>query len=886
MYLSKIQIQGFKSFANKTSLEFQTGITAVVGPNGSGKSNTADAIRWVLGEQSLKLLRGKKSDDVIFAGSDKKGRLSVAEVSLHLNNEDHAAPIDYSEIVITRRVYRDGEGEYLINHQPARLQDIQLLLAQANFGQRTYSVIGQGMIDSFLISSPQERKHLFDEAAGVRQFQLKKDQAIHKLDQSKENLAQGESIMVEIEPRLKSLTRQVRRLERRGEIETTLRARQRLFYGLRWQANNHELSILQSHLVEAGKSQSALQDEVTKIQQELEDIERERSTSEAFAEMQKRYTVMLDEKNSLVSQQASVKAKLESSARDAGAEQVAFLQQRGQDTQRQVRQLKDEREAIEHQITVKRESLKKIEQELTDREHSFQNLERKVQEMQSALRSQLSLPEAHSVLDAWFQKYDAFVELVTTSEVAVDHIRTQSRNLHAEISSIVKKFSEHHPDIHPEALSGLQDELLAQAKQRQDIYQRVVTMRAEVHVLEQQVVALDVRLQQAQTEAEKIAKDVSLQELAKHSPDEAFAAYMEEGKRLERQVAEADDRLRGVREEINNFTTLESAKKDRLFALQKEFRGSQHQLNAATSRVNELQVQRARLEQRLEDLKREIHEAMGDQGQTEVEATATESLQGDVALLAEEIGSLRHQLELIGGIDEAITQEYQETNERWEYLHHQAEDLKSGINALEQAIHELDEIISKRFDTAFRKINEEFNTYFRTLFRGGRAELVLQKEVVTPDLPDVTEAEAAMAEAEAAPEPAPKKVAGEKVITGIEIKATPPGKKLQSIAMLSGGERALTSIALLCAIISNNPSPFVVLDEVDAALDEANSQRFSAILEQLAHKSQFITITHNRATMEKANLLYGVTMGEDGVSQLLSVKIAEAEKIIQSYGNR
>jgi chromosome segregation protein len=294
---------------------------------------------------------------------------------------------------------------------------------------------------------------------------------------------------------------------------------------------------------------------------------------------------------------------------------------------------------------------------------------------------------------------------------------------------------------------------------------------------------------------------------------------------------------------------------------------------------------RARIEQRIEDLQREITSAMGDQGQTEIEAAAQESLQGDIALLAEEIGSLRHQLELIGGIDEAITQEYQETNERWEYLHKQAEDLKSGIAALEQAIAELDEIIAKRFDTAFKKINEEFNTYFRTLFRGGRAELVLQKEVVTQNVPDITEAEAAMAEGESAPAEQ-KKPVGEKVVTGIEIKATPPGKKLQSIAMLSGGERALTSIALLCAIISNNPSPFVVLDEVDAALDEANSQRFAAILDQLAHKTQFVTITHNRATMEKALLLYGVTMGDDGVSQLLSVKMEEAEKIIQSYGNR
>jgi chromosome segregation protein len=278
---------------------------------------------------------------------------------------------------------------------------------------------------------------------------------------------------------------------------------------------------------------------------------------------------------------------------------------------------------------------------------------------------------------------------------------------------------------------------------------------------------------------------------------------------------------------------------------------------------------------------------MGDSGQGEIEAAAKQELSGDIAVLAEEIDRLQHQLNLIGGIDEQVTQEYSETNERWEFLSKQADDLTSGINSLEKAIADLDGIIAQRFDAAFKKINAEFNTFFRALFRGGRAELVLIKEAPHAD-DDITEAEAAMAEesgAAAAPEAKPKKDE-EKIVTGIEIKATPPGKKLQSIAMLSGGEKALTSIALLCAIISNNPSPFVVLDEVDAALDEANSQRFSAILDQLAHKTQFVTISHNRATMEKANILYGVTMGDDGVSQLFSVKMDEAEKIIQQHGNR
>jgi len=884
MYLSKLEIHGFKSFAQKTTLEFQRGLTAIVGPNGSGKSNTADAIRWVLGEQSLKLLRGKKSDDVIFAGSDKKGRMSVAEVSLFLNNEDQSAAVDYSEIVLTRRVYRDGEGEYLINHQPARLQDIQLLLAQANFGQRTYSVIGQGMIDSFLLSSPQERKHLFDEAAGVRQFQLKKDQALSKLRQSKENVAQGESIMVEIEPRLRSLTRQVKRLERREELEKQLRDQHCLFFGLRWKSATQEVSSLRVKLQEAKTKQDGIEAEVQKIQHELELLEKEQTASEAFSHLQRSYNDLLDEKNRLLEDQASIKGKLEVAAGQAGATEIAFLNKRYQDIQRQVRQLTEEQEELSEVVEKKKNDQQRAEQAFSECEQRFMTAEKKVQELQAALKHHISLPEAHQALDHWFKKYDRFVEHLSANDIDPAHVRQEAKTLHREVEELVKKLGQSHPDSHPEALSDLQRSLLAIAQERQGVYQTVVTLRSEVAIAGHRLQDLSQRLQQAQGEAERLGRDTKAQELAKTNPDEAYASYVQEAKKIDQRVLEADERLKVARQNISSFNTKETEKKERLFALQKEFRAYQQQLTIATHHTNEFQVERARLEQRIEDLKREIHQAMGESGQSSVETSAQTDLHGDLDLLAEEIGSLRHQLELIGGIDEAITQEYQETNERWEYLHKQSEDLKSGIAALEQAIGELDTIIAKRFDTAFKKINEDFNTYFRTLFRGGKAELALIKEVILPDAPDITEAEAAMAEAETPV--TEKKIAGEKVVTGIDMKATPPGKKLQSIAMLSGGERALTSIALLCAIISNNPSPFVVLDEVDAALDEANSQRFAAILDQLLHRTQFITITHNRATMEKSQLLYGVTMGDDGVSQLLSVKMEEAEKIIQSYGNR
>src|SRR3989344_5421230 len=208
MYLQKIEIQGFKSFAEPTTLIFNKELTAIVGPNGSGKSNIADAIRWVLGEQSLKLLRGKKSEDVIFAGSDKKSRLGFAKVILYLDNADRKSDLDYDQIVIERSMNRNGESEYLVNNNKARLIDIQLMLAKASVGQKSYSVIGQGMIDNLLALSAQERRDFFDEATGVRQYQLKKGQALNKLDQTEENLEQAELVLQELAPRLRTLSRQ------------------------------------------------------------------------------------------------------------------------------------------------------------------------------------------------------------------------------------------------------------------------------------------------------------------------------------------------------------------------------------------------------------------------------------------------------------------------------------------------------------------------------------------------------------------------------------------------------------------------------------------------------------------------------------------------------
>lgn len=809
MYLAKLEIQGFKSFAQSVQFEFPRGLTSVVGPNGSGKSNVADAVRWVLGEQSAKLLRGKKSEDVIFAGSAKKARLGLAEVSMWLDNRDHRAPIDASEVVLTRRVYRSGEGEYFINRKPARLQDILLLLAQANFGQKTYAVIGQGMVETFLTSTPEQRKELFEDAAGVRSFQMKKEQSLHKLAQTKENLQRVELLLQEIEPRLRSLTRQVKRLERRSDVERELREHQVAYYAGQLRALSEQRGTVAVQHEELARTKAHADRRLASVQKELEGLERDRPRTEAFADLQRTYTDALDAKNKLVEEQAVIKGRLELvAAREGRLEVVRTVRQRS-DASDRVARLTEERQ----RLTGERERL----------------------------RARLAEAERRTTQSA--QQLRAVLTAAT-----IDGDRAL-----ACLDQLETAWSER------ARLAG-EDAGLA------------VRLAATEEIREQ--VAADV--ERAEREARgAAASDASAaaRELAKQDAE------------LAAKVQTLDRRLSDIRGQLTGFNAVEQEKKERLFVLQKAFRDEQQTLNVLTSRLNELDVQLAKLDTHREDVEREVREELPAATQAAVtEAVRAKSF--DASLRSEdrltEIQRLKKSLELIGGIEDGTAEEYEQTRQRHDFLRGQSDDLSQAIESLERVITELDETIKKQFDTSFERISKEFERYFRTLFGGGAAKLILQRTAIESALEadDNEDDEEGEEKPERRTGPAPK------IVTGIDIQANPPGKKVKSIAMLSGGERAMTAIALISAIIASNPSPFVVLDEVDAALDEANSARFAKILAHLAEKTQFIAITHNRTTMEHAQVLYGVTMGDDGISKLLSIKMAEAEKVIASYGNR
>jgi chromosome segregation protein len=1047
MYLEKLEIQGFKSFAHKNVLIFpgkmnaglsaqagKTSLTSIVGPNGSGKSNVADAVRWALGEQSMKTLRGKKSEDIIFAGSDKKGKLGMAEVSLFLNNEDKRVDLDYSEIVISRRLYRDGESEYLINGSRVRLLDVQMLLAKANFGQKTYSVIGQGLVENFLNTSLSERKEFFDEATGVKQFQIKREDSLNKLKLSLDNLGQSQLLLAEIEPRLKALTRQVSKLEKREALTEELTSLQKEYYSQVWRELSTHLSEVNGKFLELEKDKQDKDKKISKANSELIALEQEPTASDDFAELQARVNEWqstkiklsdglgkindwlelkkLDSDNLDLASLEKAKADLSkilaeseeevhqwknnfseqdisrswqdeirqlSSERDrltkeferlnawlemkleaAGKYDLSFLNNRQSEVNKAKHDLALSQAELEREIAKKNTALEhlkggleKINADIKEarvelHQQAEVNQDKVVAEVISHLEKSLGkLAEAESELDvAKIKKLLADIKKDIEKVLSLS-TGQEARQIVAKLQDKISSLGEKQ-EAQLAQISQLNYELLSARKDFQNGQERSQLIELDLADLERKLKqaedkfdAKEVRTAQAKITKELEPIEKSLTELrAKlgdwqikqdevrsglmisqtkaaelrleltHLDQKIGQARYGQAKQMARleaaeeaikeivgktltletvkqaeadtkiKIGELEDNISEAQDKLKQFNEKQEVKRQHFLQLQRTLGAWQMEVNNLNNELNDLRVNGARFETRLEDLETEIRADFGDlaiikqhQGGDNIDRTEA----------VDRIKNLKHQLEQIGSIDQEAEKEYVETKERYDFLSTQVNDLTATINSLEGVIAELDALVKERFDKEFKIIESKFSEYFKILFNGGTAKIVkvVADDMETEEAKETEPKQSEMIEMSFRDRTMKKLKALSRHdsvgLAGIDIVATPPGKKIQVITMLSGGERALTAIALICAIISANPSPFVILDEVDAALDEANSERLAKILDDLSHKTQFIAITHNRALMRQASVLYGVTMGDDGVSKLLSVKLEDVK---------
>ena len=803
MYLKKLEISGFKSFANKTALDFSAlkngvsgkgyEITAIVGPNGSGKSNIADAVRWIMGEQSMKTLRGKKSEDIIFAGSGKKARLGSAQATLYFDNADKKIPLDFSEVSITRKIFRSGESEYIINGSRVRLQDIVDLLAKAGIGRESYSIINQGMADAVLNAAPLERRFIIEDAAGVKQYQIKKERALRKLDTTRENLDKARSLAEEIKPHLRLLKRQADKAAQSGEVASVLKAKQTAFFSYLWKSFQDEKKSLSEAREEIGRRMMNVQREVDKLTDEISRESENEAQNTKLAELEKK---------------------------------------------------KNEN----------REKLNRLERDLIVSEGrlEIEKEKQKNQEMIAGIKIQNQ--PAEGLVDLRYVKR-AVEEIKRDQEILVSRIENAEK---LEDLRDIKGFA-------------------------RSIQMRLAELKADIE--KGRVPARNV----------SVATDAGLPEVATslQAGGEKAPAIIE----LENKIQKIREEIPGMEEETKKIEAdiavemqSDREKRHRFFEIERTLRNRQDELNKFKDRFNEAKISLARVEVREEDLRGEVSaelkinpeelkparnaSAAADAGGSGAEDINKETLEKDIA-------RLKVQMEQIGGIDPLVIPEYEETKKRYEFLTQESEDLEKAIVSLKEVIKEMEQKVNEVFAATFSEIDKEFTKYFRIIFGGGNASLkkvevkkrgYKSKEEELEEIgqegeSDVTEAEPGAGEKEA-----------EKTETGVDIFASPPGKKISGLAMLSGGERALTSLALLFAIISHDPPPFAVLDEVEAALDEANSKRFGRIIQELSQNTQFIVITHNRETMRQASLLYGVTMGEDGISKLLSVRLDQIGK--------
>ncbi len=750
MYLKKLELSGFKSFAKKTTLTFNKGVTAIVGPNGCGKSNIVDSVRWVLGEQSLKTLRTKRSEDVIFAGSDKKSRAGLASVSLVLDNSRGQLPVDWQEVILKRIFFRDGQSEYLLNGSGVRLRDIVELLAKSGGVFKNYSVINQGMVDTILRLTPAERRDFFEEAAGVKIYQLKKLTSLRRLKTAETNLEKVSVLIREISPRLRSLKIRAGRVKKKKAFEAKLRGLQKNWFGRLFKELTSQKEILMVKAKELGLK-------IKKLEVEQE----------------------------------SIRSK--------------FRQEPILEARRQRQSLEEEQEKIQNQ--------------------------------RNRLQKELALTEGR--LQAAIEQEAKELE----QRVSVDPVYTTGKL--------------------KEVLTGLKSSLRFSSLEK--IKKELRKILAKIENLLTEI------------------KEGRILKQEKLFPQEKVNISQLENKKreLEAKLEEAERALKVFKEKREQREILEERERQSFYSKQQEAQTKQRVLEELRDKRRAVDVELAGLESRLEILTGDIKRELGPDFNIR-DLEKDRDVENSTSDIEEEIEKLKEKLVQIGEIDPLVIREYEEVNKRSEFLTNQSQDLEKAIKKLESVIKELEIKINTQFREAFQNINREFAKYFRIMFGGGKASLKISNSKLQIPAPYRNEISGSGSNLSEADEERGDNLEGEEEMDerrGIEIRAVPPGKRVSSLEVLSGGERALVSIALLFAIISTNPTPFLVLDEVDAALDEFNSQRFSKILKEQAGDTQFIVITHNRETMRQANTLYGVTMEKDGASRLLSVKLEEEKNI-------
>ena len=913
MYLKSIDIFGFKSFPEKTSIEFGQGITVIVGPNGCGKSNIVDSIKWVLGEKQAKNIRGVKMEDVIFTGTESRKSLSLAEVSLTMDNREHILNFESDTVTVTRRVFRDGESEYLINKSPVRLKDIDGLFLDTGIGKTAYSVMEQGKIDMILSSSAEDRRYIFEEAAGISKFKLQKKESLRKLQDTGANIERINDIIKEIEREKELKAKQSEKtkfyLTLKGELTDNdiqynflryremVKRKEKLQEDLeRLRKQREELSakmsLISSENEKDEKEKNDIQLQLFELDKELhtfririEDIDQKSEKNRArIADQKNRKAAVqknIEERTDNLNRLIDEKKKAEQGAIEIGARIVEDREklQTFRDTKtRKIESIKNAGIKIEEN----KAAIKKAEERLIAlREELEEVIKRLVEEIDSHKAEWLkSEQERQDVQKLIYDKLDEFSGRISgaldilrnggssDAEAALEALDLQS------LRELIEKFESYGDGFRTLLFDkgGVHSEKENIDRQIREKVTEVDDLRLQIAVLEEHIKSEQKELDDVNTMISRVEKDLSRNEterdwITKHTEylasqirdiekqiknygedigrcDEIIAGCEKEIRDWENSLVEFSEKSQSLNTSIVTLAEKRTAIDGKIQERKNVSKKETDSLNRIVERTGEVDKalieQNFRLERIEEYLWTEYEKKVADVPEFEAEAVQ----QGD---LLRKIQELKKKIQDLGPINNLAIEEYRDLKKRFEYYISQKQDIEKARVDIISVIEDINRTSVEMFLKTFKGIQKNFADIFRQLFEGGDANLDLVDE--------------------------------ENVLeSGIDIMVRPPGKKAKNINLLSGGERALTAIALLFATYMEKPSPFCFLDEIDAPLDEENIGRFIKMLREFSKKTQFMIVSHNKKTMSIGESIYGITMNEPGVSKVVSLRMEKIER--------
>ncbi len=945
MKLKKIQLNGFKSFGEKTEIDFENNLNGIVGPNGSGKSNIIDAIKWVLGQQKSADLRTKTNVDVIFSGSEKKKPKNVAEVTLIFDNSDRYLDIDFSEVSFKRRLFRNGDNEYFLNGSKCRLKDINNLIMDKGFGKDSFSIISQGKVEEIIMSKPEKRREMIDEVAGIKKYRVKKNTVNRKLERLDINLEKITFIVDEINSKLEPLKEAAKKAKLYKEYKLELTKKEKTLLANNIQNSSEELKNIEEEFFQIKKEVSTNNVSITSMEKELFLIDDKISNFQSqisdlnnSINIQSNEEMILENKITLITEKNKMYEDTDDSLR---IEQLSKV----------IKDLKIEK----NQLEVKNSEISPIKNSLFDNINKLKQENqinrtrlyelKKEEEQLKFMQSKSSYPFAvKKVLDlanknilgtikdniSIYVGYELAIntvlgnrknEIITLDEIVVKEVikylkdnrlgkatfspinKVKPRFIDNQTKDLLKvnkdlylgvaidfvEFDEKYKNIISSVLGNIivcKD--IEQANRLNNILNskyQIITLEGDVFLtngkisggydknissanvdkklnsivmdineLESKILNVEKDLEEKSNNfmEVKIELDINVNKLSKINLElkeinlEYNSLMQKDSSKANLNVLDFESELEKIKNKKLEILAQKNEKQNELkINLENKTKINNSLVNlradykTLSSKEAHLEVRSVQLKEKIKLLIEELSEKYSVSFKSVYEnSVKLENLEE----YTKDVKQLKTKIQSLGFINEEAVVEYEKQKEKYDYYYNQKIDLESSKEKILLVLEKLDNFVVEKFDDAFAKLNVEFKQIFSQLFDGGNATLVLTEP-------------------------------NDLLNTGVEIIAQPPGKKSQVIGLLSGGEKALTAISLLFAILRVRVVPFAILDEVEAALDEANVIRYIEYLKVFSLNTQFLIITHRQSTMEKVDKLYGVTMVEKGVSSVLDIDL-------------